>query len=397
MMNPYQPVASVEPETAVPETSPASESVFRPLSWWARSAFIFAGIIIPIGCHLLSLSGAPTAPLWQTGELGDKLSFILSPQAGFIFYPLMIYAIVSLTLYLTFDSKKRVGFWVQLGIYGGVPVALWYSIVLDITTIDSPDEILLIVGQFGSPLAIYALLRFFEWLHRKTVIPIGWYFVGAIVVGGILVGCMFDPGSTFGIIAGGPMIASLVCGPAWAFLVYAYASLRLLRDPRSPRPLDPLEKLSGIAYFAYVLAACPISVLFSLNKYSSLPTQPVSQCYVVTAAARGHRRFVGAKIERIDGIERRVNNQLSRLWAFEQLLIQTCPQGHHRLRKVYDRIGPKLAARVSNPWLADMAYLSLKPVEGLAMVLLWCSHVSTSHRAPSHRAQPTGCRDENQA
>ena len=91
MMNPYQPVASVEPEAAAPKTSPASESVFRPLSWWARSAFILAGILIPITCHLLSLSGPPMAPLWQTGELGDKLSFILSPQAGFIFYPLIIW------------------------------------------------------------------------------------------------------------------------------------------------------------------------------------------------------------------------------------------------------------------------------------------------------------------
>lgn len=380
-MNPYQPVASVEPEAAVPTTSPVSESAFRPLSWWARSAFIFAGILIPIGSHLLSLSGAPTAPLWQTGELGDKLSFILSPQAGFVFYPLMIYAIACLTLYLIFDSDKRVAFWVQLGIYGGVPVALWYSIVLDITIIDSPGEILLVIGQFGGPLAIYVLLRFFEWLHRKTIIPIGWYIIAIIVVGGILVGCVFDPDSTLGLVVGGPMVASLTCGPVWAFLVYTYASLRLLRDPRNPGQLETLEKLSGVLYFAYAFAACPISVLFSLNKYSSLPTQPVSQCYVVTAAARGHRRFVGSKIELIDGIELPINTQLSRLWAFERLLKQTWPQGHHTLRFIYDGIGPKLAARVSNPWLADMAYLSLKPVEWTATVLLWCFRLSPSRRA----------------
>ena len=177
------------------------------------------------------------------------------------------------------------------------------------------------------------------------------------------------------------MIASLACGPAWAFLVYTYASLRLLRDPRNPRKLDLLEKLSGFLYFAYALAACPFSVMLSLNKYSSLPTQPVSQCYVVTAAARGHRQFVGSKLELIDGIELPVNTQLSRLWAFERMLKQIWPQGHLAMRYIYDHIGPRLAVRVSNPWLADMAYLSLKPVEWTATILVWCFHLSASRQS----------------
>jgi hypothetical protein len=382
-MNPYEPVASVERETVSAETAIVSEPVYRPLSWLARMAFVFAGILVPIGSHMLSLGGLPDAPDWQTGELGDKLSFILTSQAGFVFYPALAYAMTCLTLYLIYDHKERVAFWVRLGIYGGVPVALWYSLVLDIRVIDTPTDITLVMLQFGIPLGIYCLLWGLKWLHRKTIVPVGWYVLAAILVGGTLVACVMDFESTMEAIIGGPLFGSLLCGPVWAFLVYTSASLRLLRDPRASIPPGDLEKLSGLLYFGYVFASCPVSVLFSLNKYSSLPTQPVASCYVVTAAARGHRRFVGSKIELINGIERPVNSQLLRLREFEQLLKDSLPNGHRRLRRVYDRIGPQLAAWLANPWLADLAYVSLKPVEWAAILLLWTSSLFSKAHTPN--------------
>lgn len=94
--------------------------------------------------------------------------------------------------------------------------------------------------------------------------------------------------------------------------------------------------------------------------YAELPpTEP--KCYVVAAAASGHRRWVGTPI--VDG-RRRANRQLLRLKCLELWLAAAMPLAHRRFRQSYDRIGPPLARLVArSPWIADVAYLSLKPIE----------------------------------
>ncbi|MEK6234867.1 MAG: hypothetical protein N2C14_09155, partial [Planctomycetales bacterium] len=48
------------------------------------------------------------------------------------------------------------------------------------------------------------------------------------------------------------------------------------------------------AWFGVYLAAWRQSVQLMLIEYSKLPTEPPG-CYVATAAAKGHARFVGAR------------------------------------------------------------------------------------------------------
>jgi hypothetical protein len=40
-------------------------------------------------------------------------------------------------------------------------------------------------------------------------------------------------------------------------------------------------------------------------------------------------------------------------------------------RKIYNHAGPVIARRMTSPWLADLTFLALKPLEWLARLCLW--------------------------
>ena len=105
-----------------------------------------------------------------------------------------------------------------------------------------------------------------------------------------------------------------------------------------------------------------------LDEYCRLPVNPPpSGCYLCTAAARGHRRWVRSEELRLPGGKTmHVNDQLRCFKAFELLLLVVCPKWHRLCRRIYDAIGPKLAAAINGrPLLADLTYSALKPAEWL--------------------------------
>jgi hypothetical protein len=107
--------------------------------------------------------------------------------------------------------------------------------------------------------------------------------------------------------------------------------------------------------------------------YARLPVEQPEDCYIATAAARGHQRFVGAwEIVCRDGSIRRVNLQLAYFKCAELAVKATAPQLHRTIRGVYDTMGPKLANRLAHPVAADLAYLGLKPLEWLTRLALAC-------------------------
>ena len=141
--------------------------------------------------------------------------------------------------------------------------------------------------------------------------------------------------------------------------------------PHYPAPL-PTSHLPHQA-----LDANP-SYLVMLQEYAKLPKTPPGNCYICTAAARGHRRLVRSE-ERLlpGGTVRRVNDQTRYFKAAELLLAAVSPGGHRLCRRIYDCLGPRLAALLIHPVVADVAYLSLKPLEwavraGLALLLPEC-------------------------
>jgi hypothetical protein len=147
--------------------------------------------------------------------------------------------------------------------------------------------------------------------------------------------------------------------PVGVAIYYTTVSLRMLRE----RPLSFQTKWLTFCINAPFWVA---SIWQSFRTYDQLPDEPPS-CFVVTAASRGHPSLVGpfTQITR-RGQLRMVNDQLLTFWELEKTWSQRSPRSHRLFRCLYNRLGPRLASCLKNPWLADLAYLCLKPLEWLA-------------------------------
>jgi hypothetical protein len=120
-------------------------------------------------------------------------------------------------------------------------------------------------------------------------------------------------------------------------------------------------------YFWATLSTIPswlIAWEWSKQVYQSLPNEAPQGCFIVTAASCGHQNIVGpfSEIEHRGQI-RRVNHQLATFWQFEQLWREKSPRTHRLFRCGYNRFGPRIAAHINSPWVADAVFLALKPVE----------------------------------
>jgi hypothetical protein len=154
--------------------------------------------------------------------------------------------------------------------------------------------------------------------------------------------------------------------------------------------LSRAGKVRAFEYLLALLGSVPfwiISVFWSRQIYESLPDNPPS-CFVVTAAARGHESVVGPFVEvRRRGRVRRANQQLLTLWQFEALWQVSAPRSHQIFRRAYNVIGPAVARRIVLPWLADLAYLCLKPVEFFAVAALCVVRTTQSEWRPTTHPQ----------
>ena len=162
----------------------------------------------------------------------------------------------------------------------------------------------------------------------------------------------------------------LCCAPFWCLTIYLRLARRL-GECRPPTPAPPRRFSVGhrILAGAY-LAAWSAAIFRAVSIYASLPKSPPS-CFIATAAARGHRRFVGSRLVAIaGGYGLPVNDQLRRLKCAELALMVSLPRVHRRLRAIYDKIGPIAAALISSPFRADITYLCLKPAEWVSWMLL---------------------------
>jgi hypothetical protein len=166
-------------------------------------------------------------------------------------------------------------------------------------------------------------------------------------------------------------ILSLFFAPSWALGVYLGMTLRLLwRYPRPPRFLT-IQLMAALSWLAAFLAACRWSIVNSLEEYSRLPTEDPGACYIASAAAYGHARLVGSQTAIAAGGGRvRVNRQLRVLKAAELALRALAPSLHRTARRVYDCLGPLAAHHLVSPYVADLAYLALKPAEWLSQAAL---------------------------
>jgi len=378
-LNPYEPPVEVfeQPEEAA--TKP--KGVF---SGPAKAAFVFAGVILPIICFALTAAGPPEAPKWQSGDLNDYVSFLLSGSTAYVLYPLLAYAMICFCL-LLFRMDRFVQYSiVRIGVYSGIVLALHFSVVLWIVVFDisGPREFYEFLGMLlfgaitiGVPWAGWLFLRL-AWRYRSRVFnqrsaPV----IAALVVPLLLIVAMAFEWEEAEMVIVGPffliIFGSLLSAPFWTFGVYTVLSFQVFRARGRGLQFNLAPFLGMFTWFAAYLAAARASVQLALEQYAQLPTEKPAGCYVASAAANGHPWLVRSRIvDGIDGQPVPVNRQLAYLKCGELALKTLCPPLHRRVRQVYDAIGPILARRLQQPLAADCAYLALKPCEWATRAVL---------------------------
>jgi hypothetical protein len=205
--------------------------------------------------------------------------------------------------------------------------------------------------------ALYALeiIRVEKRIARWIVVGI---FLGAIVASVCFV---------FGIVCIGFQVSTPKMWLLVPFYVAVWYSVRAVQ----------LIKASDFNFwpnFISLIGSLPFwlaSWYWSRSLYAALPDKAPDGCFIVTAAGCGHAEFVGPYFEvEHNGRRRLANQQLFTFWQLENLWRAQFPSSHALFRKIYNRVGPVVARRISSPWLADLTFIALKPVELLAKLTI---------------------------
>lgn len=178
---------------------------------------------------------------------------------------------------------------------------------------------------------------------RSVLVRIGLY--GGVILAGQFFLSVATTEFVFGAIAPGITLVS--------YLRASSKARQLSQDQR-----EPLWRWISwwSAWLAGYMVAWDLAVRSVLREYAQLPDRPPG-CYIATASSRGHRWLVSAE-------------QLRHLKAAELALRQIAPSLHASLRRAYDRIGRAIAKQIDNAIVADVAYLSLKPIEWIIVAMM---------------------------
>ena len=326
------------------------------------------GILLPIVCHFMTLGGPPEPARWQSGEWEAKLSFVLSGECGWPVFPLLIFAMICMAIVIYNETIAFSKAWVRLGIFSGVIICGWYLFAFSSTVFKSPFV------SFG------LLLGAAMWL--VTVHGVIWMLIFSlksfdlapiILICGfiILLLAAFVGGNGAMIIFVAPFSILLLLSTPLAFLAYLGMSIRILNQHAAARRFTLSQLMMWVTWFAAFVSAIQTTIKLSYAKYAQLPLEAPEDCYVATAASKGHPLIVGSQnLPTTTDQLMTVNQQLTIFKAAELALRAISPKAHLWFRFGYDRIGPLAAARLRSPLSATAAYLCLKPAEWLCRIVL---------------------------
>ncbi|KPJ52463.1 MAG: hypothetical protein AMS16_06345 [Planctomycetes bacterium DG_58] len=326
--------------------------------------------MLPVVCAGVAAQDNPLEPEWQSGEFKDYVALLGSRDSASPFYPLMLYAMICMGLVL--GNLQRFGrlFVVRFGLLTGVILGFQYAAIMGIS-LDWGDEPWLIPANVAVGTAL-PLVLFGVWVWARN--RLGWRLalLFAIPVGLIppMSLVLLAPGITLRDVCIVAYIFVLGGAPFWAFTVYSVATLWTWKRVRMEPMRVWIKALVASTWMTAYAVAWWYALLKMFEAYAALPTSPPS-CYVATAAARGHGRLVKSEpVVLGHGTALHVNPQMRTLKCAELLLKAASPRIHRTCRRIYDTLGPPLAACLVHPVLADAAYLALKPVEWLAKAVM---------------------------
>jgi len=345
---------------------------------WAKFFLIYAGVVAPLAANILLRLGddAYMYPSYQTGRLGDILSFSFKLEYMWPHYPLMVFAIGSFCLVLYDEKRYATHSVVLLGIFSGILISVWFHFVL-VTKMAWMELLIFHLVPLLAIAIVIAMLWLYRWAaHRGfnffKIVSISFALVIALASLVTLIAFDNPLGALF--LIASPLLL-ILCGiyftTVLATFAYAYVLTHVVRryHPKQRFSLGALMML-WFPWFAIFFASVRHSVVQSMQLYSTLPLQP-EKCFVVSAAARGHPGFVGSFPQiRNDQNPFMVNRQLHVFKAFEFVLLTLNPCVYRRLRAAYNLAGPILAKQMVNPWIADLVFLLLKPSEWFVAIFL---------------------------
>ncbi len=360
-----------------------------PLSPWTTAAYFVAGNLLPSLAVLVSVTSYG-GPAWQSGQFHEFAWFLFTGPAAGLFCPFLLYSVACFTLALLKPAVVARHFAARLGLYSGVVLALHACIVsgivvLQLGDLSSPYAVITVaiaipLTCIALALAIPALWRIGAAVRRRLANAAQKQGVVAVLMVAppalaVCVGLGINDqaiGFLFAllVIAPGSFIFGLF--PCSFLAAYIAMSVRIGRMQVASFQFRTWHVLAVMTWLAAYLAAWRFAVKSAVKAYAALPVDPPNNaCYIATAAAAGHPRLVGSyQIVTASGAVVRVNSQLVTLKCGELVLLQSLPRVHHVLRRIYDRVGPPLAYRMRNPWVADIAYLTLKPLEWMTRLFL---------------------------
>ncbi len=321
------------------------------------AAQLFAGVVLPAICFAI---GFPDRPDWQSGKASAYAQLLLSHKPSASLYPFLLYCMICMLLLFARPARFRANVWVRWGIFSGVLVAAEFWLVFQ-AAMDGPGIVWQVILSALAAVLPWGIWKLLGLLFGRYC---NWIVAGAVVLVAPLVVVIPQ-------ILGVAIIICLWCSTPWALASYLVASFRLLRGSEARWRFSLAQLLAVVTWFAAHCGAWRLSFIWMLDAYSRLPKTQPNGCFVCTAVARGHAGVVhGEDYRGPDGTAYRVNDQLRVLKAFELLLASISPNGHRACRWIYDHLGPRLAAMLVHPLLADMGYFALKPVQWMALACL---------------------------
>lgn len=338
---------------------PANSTGFPVRGWWK----IFYGVFLVVIPSFAFWAIPFLKPEWQSGDRDAYLTLLLQPEASLLFLVLLGYSILCYILLLLNADRFAGLFTVRFGLYAGVLLALQYTIILGIYLFNTPNSLALLLVWFF-PLYFPRLYRSgaAKWIAR-FIRP---WMIAVMLVAYIVIAYFIQEQAILPVFL--VLLGIVASAPFWSLLIAIQASIWLLQNHETDITLP--RGLGVTAWVAAYAAAWRYDILKMYEMYAELPLAPPS-CYIATAAAQGHPHFVGSKtVQLAGGTSMQVNHQLQIFKCAELALMAVAPQVHTPLRKIYDALGKPLARQIHNPFLADVAYLSLKPFEWIAKSIL---------------------------
>lgn len=391
------PVSNISKATTklpiVPTLVPWSTS----LRWPLRLRFFASGVLFPLIC-LAHVIGAGDRTIffdapWQSGTLQPHVKLILSVPVICYFLPLLSLSFISASVWCI-APRVSCNLLVRLGLWTGFVQAVMFTVLLGIVTFILCPICALVIAP-----SLFLLIASVDALVQRqfSIRALLMITAGVAVFTSLVMQVPALAESLLGVLMASLFVILIGAAPLGmvTFLRMSYAAEHLHRRPELLRAMPELgegfvsqnENSKSKTWVGVFVAWCAWLGAFYATwrfviereaiEYALLPKSPPQDCYVSSAAARGHPKWVGIRETKSCNVP--VNLQMKRLKFVELALRVSMPQAHRIIRKVYDCLGPPLARLCcSSVWFADLTYVMLKPVEFAAVFAQFTFKISPS-------------------